>query len=97
MQLIGKNPHIFIGLNFFLVNPIQSLSAEITPLLLPFFSIKVLTEEEARLLKLWKETTFSQNFFPADTQTNFIPYYNTHELFPRCTNNLAFYQMLLLQ
>ena len=89
--------NIFIGFNFFLLNPAQSIAQNVIPLLLPFFSIKSLTSEEIKFLPLLKKTIFSRHFLASDTQGNFLPYLNTEEYLPYCTNDKSFYQLLLIQ
>jgi DNA polymerase III subunit alpha len=89
--------NLFIGLNFFLLSPSQSIPPNIIPLLLPFFSIKCLTPEETKLLALWKKTSFNRYFFPTDTNSEFLSYLNTDDYFSHCTDDKAFYQLLLIQ
>jgi DNA polymerase-3 subunit alpha len=91
-----QNRKIFVGVNFFLTKPSSSLSPKIHSLLLPFFFIKILEQKEEKLLKLWRKNPSSRNFFSPDSQTDFTFYCDTNEYFSHCTNELTFYQMLLL-
>ena len=51
--LIKETLDILIGIKFFLLNPSEFLSSKIiSSLLIPFFSIKVLFENEIELLNL---------------------------------------------
>ncbi|KLL04542.1 MAG: DNA polymerase III subunit alpha [Mycoplasmataceae bacterium RV_VA103A] len=89
--------NIFLGFNFFLLAPSQTIPSQIIPRLLPFFAVKCLTFEEVKLLGLWKKTGFNRHFFPNDTGGEFVPYLNTADYFSRCTDDPAFYQLLLIQ
>lgn len=89
--------NLLIGFNFFLLSPASSLSPNIIPLLLPFFSVKTLTNEEIKLLALWKKTNFNRYFLAPDTQGEFLAYLNTKDFFPHCTDDQTFYQLLLIQ
>ncbi|CAG8499869.1 31281_t:CDS:2 [Gigaspora margarita] len=57
-QFITANSNIFIGLNFFLLDPTQHLSHAVISRLIPFSAIKVKTEKEVDLLNLVKKTAF---------------------------------------
>ncbi|MCE8162817.1 MAG: PHP domain-containing protein [Candidatus Moeniiplasma glomeromycotorum] len=92
-----KVDNLLLSFDFYLFSPRQSLPASIIPFLLPFFSIKSLSGKEIELLKLWKRTSFSRSFFPADTQVNFFSYLPAKELFAECTNDPIFYQSLLVK
>ncbi|MCE8159332.1 MAG: PHP domain-containing protein [Candidatus Moeniiplasma glomeromycotorum] len=90
--------HLFIGFKFLLSPPTKSflpLWEYIVPRLLPFFSVKVLAQEETKLLALWKKTTFGRYFFPSDSQETFLAYLDTQEYFSQITNDHTFYQLLL--
>ena len=89
--------NLFIGLNFFLLSPTESIPQSIIPLLVPFFPIKCLIPEETKLLGLWKKTSFNRYFFPADNQGDFLSYLNTYDYFSHCTDDKSFYQLLLIQ
>ncbi|RHZ35580.1 PHP domain-containing protein [endosymbiont GvMRE of Glomus versiforme] len=89
--------NLFIGFNFFLLAPSQSIPPKVIPLLLPFFSIKCLTFQEIGLLSLWRKTNFNRYFFPSDTYNTFLHYLNTDDYFSHCTDDKAFYQLLLVQ
>lgn len=92
-----KISNLLIGFDFYLLSPRQSLPSSIIPFLVPFWGIKCLDLKEIELLKLWKKTSFSRNFFFADTQVNFFPYLSVKELFAECTNDPVFFQALLIQ
>ena len=89
--------NLFIGFNFFLLSPASSIPSRVIPLLLPFFSVKSLANEEISVLDSWKRTSFNRYFFPSDTQGNFLSYLNTEEYFSHCTDDKTFYQLLLIQ
>ena len=89
--------NVFIGFNFFILSPSQNIPQKIVPLLLPFFSVKSFTNEENRLLGLWRKTNFSRHFLASDLQGNCFSYLDTNELFPTCTDDKTFYQLLLIQ
>ncbi|CFW92797.1 DNA polymerase III (alpha subunit) [endosymbiont DhMRE of Dentiscutata heterogama] len=89
--------NIFLGFNFFLLSPSQSIPSQIISRLLPFFAVKCLSPEEVKLLGLWKKTNFQRYFFLNDTSGEFTPYLNTADYFSRCTDDSTFYQLLLIQ
>jgi len=88
--------NFYIGFNFFLSGSQEQLAKNIIPLLLPFFSIKMLAKEE-ETLTLMKDTSFNRYFLNEDVEQNAFHYLNNAEFFSLCTNNLVFYQLLSTQ
>jgi DNA polymerase III subunit alpha len=86
-----------VGFDFYLFSPRQSLPSAIIPFLLPFWGVKCLDPKEIELLKLWKKTSLSRDFFFADTQANFSSYLPVKEFSAECTNDPVFFQALLVQ
>ena len=89
--------NLFIGLNFFILSPTQTIPQNVIPLLLPFFAVKCLTSEETKLLGLWKKTNFNRYFLSTDIQGDFLSYLNTEDYFPHCMDDKTFYQLLIIQ
>lgn len=89
--------NIFIGFDFFLFSPTNNIPKNIIPVLIPFFSVKTLTDEDTTMLEIYTKTNLSRHFLDKNYR-NLLPYLkNTNEFLSVCTDDVFFYQLLLVQ
>lgn len=87
----------YIGFDFCIQEPKKHISSHTLPFLLPFFSVKTLSREDAMLLGQLKLTSLEQHFLSADIQQKFISYLDEEKFSLVCSKDKYFYKIVSAQ